>query len=260
MFHRVLYAVIPSEAPQTTKVRRTLTFGVEIECLMSRDNLRVEAERSGLVYQYEGYNHTDNKHYYKFVSDASIRGENPIECVSPILSGKRGLDSLKNCCFTLNAAGATVNKSTGLHVHVGADHLTGEQYVNVFKNYKALESVIDGFMARSRRGNDSCWCKSLAHFDYQYCRNQHDVYNEMNGDRYYKVNPVAFYRHHTIEFRQHQGTTDFKKISAWVNFCVKLVAWSENNVLTSPVESINDVPFLTKTEKAYFTRRAKELA
>ena len=79
------------------------TFGVEIECYHVRVNELInKATERGLEMHSEGYNHRDNDTYYKLVSDGSIRGENPIECVSPILNGARGgFDTLKACCASL---------------------------------------------------------------------------------------------------------------------------------------------------------------
>lgn len=116
----------------------TYTFGVEIEMLVPSGAIRERATANNLPIRYEGYNHTDNKRYFKFVSDASIQGANPIECVSPILSSRGGMKMLENACKTINEAGAQVNRSTGLHVHIGAAGLTDEQYCNVFQNYKML--------------------------------------------------------------------------------------------------------------------------
>ena len=82
----------------------------------------------------------------------------------------------------------------------------------------------------------------------------------MNGNRYFKVNACSYSRHRTIEFRQHQGSTDFEKISNWVNFCAKLVAWSKKNVLSSEASSIDEIPFLTAKEKSFFKSRAEVLA
>lgn len=222
--------------------------------------MRESATRNEMPFQYEGYNHVDNNHYYKFVSDSSIRGENPIECVSPVLTGKEGMKSLETCCKALNEANAQVNISTGLHVHIGAATLSGEAYVNVFKNYQKLEKVIDTFMARSRRANSSQWCKTLQGISFECCRTRYDVLNVMRGNRYFKVNACSYARHKTIEFRQHQGSTDFEKISNWVNFCAKLVAWSKKNVLNSEINSIDEIPFLTKKEKSFFKSRAEVLA
>jgi hypothetical protein len=81
----------------------------------------------------------------------------------------------------------------------------------------------------------------------------------MHGNRYFKVNAVSYSRHKTIEFRQHQGSTDFAKISNWVRFCAKLVEFSKRNKLQAPIASINDIPFLTATEKRFFNQRAEAL-
>lgn len=251
--------IILSDLPKQVTERFKFTFGVEIECLVASSVMRECATRNAMHFQYEGYNHEDNNHYYKFVSDSSIRGENPIECVSPVLTGKVGMKSLENCCKALNEANAQVNVSTGLHVHIGAQNLSDEAYVNVFKNYQKLESVVDTFMARSRRENNSQWCRSLQGKDFSFCTSKNDVYDVMSGNRYYKVNACSYSRHRTIEFRQHQGSTDFEKISNWVNFCAKLVAWSKKHVLQAEVTSIDEIPFLTTKEKSFFKQRAEIL-
>lgn len=251
--------LVLADLPKQVRESFKFTFGVEIECLVVASMMRECAERNNMPFQYEGYNHVDNNHYYKFVSDSSIVGENPIECVSPVLAGKDGMKSLENCCKALNEANAQVNVSTGLHVHIGAQDLSDKAYINVFKNYQKLERVIDTFMARSRRVNNSRWCRSLQGIDFSACESKADVCITMYGDRYHKVNPCSYTRHKTIEFRQHQGSTDFEKISNWVNFCAKLVAWSRKNVLANEVVSIDDIPFLTKKEKTFFKQRAEML-
>ena len=234
------------------------TFGVEIECVMPRLTFEAVAGARGVRYNFEHYNHTDNREYFKFTTDSSIRSTpgregSPIECVSPVLDGDRaGFDRLSECCAALNEAGAYVNRSTGLHVHIGAQNLSGEQYVNVFKNYQKLEAVINTFMAPSRR---NChWCASLQRYDFSDCYNASGVCRVMNGDRYHSVNPVAYGSHGTIEFRQHQGTTNFKKIKMWVTFVSKLVAYSMNNVIDR-CDSIDEIPFLTAAEKRWFNSR-----
>ena len=92
------------------------------------------------------------------------------------------------------------------------------------------------------------------------CETREEVYQALGGSRYYKVNPCSWSRHQTIEFRQHQGSTDFEKISNWVSFCAELVVWSRDNRLTRPVTSIDDIPFLKVAEKTYFKRRQRVLA
>jgi len=239
------------------------TFGVEIECYNAQPvDVVLQARERGLAMQSERYNHTDNDRYYKLVSDCSIRGNDPIECVSPVLNGgNTGFDSLKTCCDVLNAIGAKVNRSTGLHVHVGGN-ITEQQYCNTFVNYYYLEGVINKFMSASRRyGNQ--YCKPLRSINERALLDAttiEDVLYAMRQDRYYKINACSWSRHHTIEFRQHQGTTEYKKISNWARFCIKLVHWSADHRLTAHVSRIEDIEFLTDEEKRYFDDRACALA
>lgn len=242
-----------------TTAKRAYTFGVEIEMLVPRSTIVDKANEKGLNIRYEGYNHRDNKSYFKFVSDASIQGEDPIECVSPVLRSTNGFAKLKKCCEVINEAGAIVNRSTGLHVHIGAENLTDEQYASVFENYRHLEPVIDTFMARSRRANNSRWCATLRDHIISTAWSKERIAEEL-GSRYHKVNAESYYRHKTIEFRQHQGSTDYKKISMWVKFCAKLVEWSKTHLLDYDVDSIEDIEFLTKAEKDFFKSRAEQLS
>lgn len=232
-----------------------LTFGVEIECLVARDRVVRSSVGTGFNFAYEGYNHTDREGYFKFVPDGSLVGEDNIECVSPILSDTEdGFNTLKTCLTVLNRAGASVNRSCGLHVHVGLNGYKDTEIVNIYKNYQKLERLIDSFMAPSRRG-DCRWAKSILNINYDGIPTIGALQSRMYNDRYYKVNPMAYSRHHTVEFRQHQGSVDYEKISTWVKFCCKLVEWSKGHVLEAEVRDINEVPFINAEEKAFFASR-----
>lgn len=237
------------------------TFGVEIECYNARPaTIGTIASRHGMDFRHEGYNHTDHRGHYKLVSDASIHGNDPCECVSPILGNtEQGFSSLKECCAILNESGARVNRSTGLHVHVGGN-ISERQYCNVFANYYHLENVINTFIAQSRRYGNT-YCKSLhGNADgLATATTIADVQRSMDS-RYFKINSRAWAAHHTIEFRQHQGSTNYEKIAAWARFCIKLVHWSADNRLTADVATIDDIEFLTADEKAYFKSRSQALA
>lgn len=229
------------------------TFGVEMECFVPQYRIRETSRNNNVSIAYERYNHTDNTTHYKFVHDGSVRGlDDAIECVSPILKGNKGMSSLKAACKALNEAGAKVNRTCGLHVHIGARNMTDRQIVNIYKNYQKLEGVIDGFLAPSRRNNG--YAQTLQGLTFVDCNNAFDIEHYM-GSRYYKVNPEAYRRHCTIEFRQHQGSTNYEKISKWIKFLMKLCDWSKDNVLTSEITSIDEIPFINDTEKRFFKDR-----
>ena len=254
----LLTANMPVDSSRVRSIN--FTFGVEIECGVEQGAIRRAADETGVSYQYERYNHTDGHSYFKFTTDASVSCPNAIECVSPVLKGKDGRDTLAKMIKTLNQAGAVVNKSCGLHVHIGARDLNNKQYCNVFANYYHLETVIDSFMAESRRGNNNFYCQGLRNHNFSRCNTISDIQNELNADRYHKVNPMSYNRHRTIEFRQHQGTVNEEKILNWITFCGKLVEWSKKNRLTADVTSIDEIPFLTKAEKKFFNKRAEAFA
>lgn len=236
-----------------------LTFGVEIECYhCDRYSLIEQANSKGLTVQSESYNHNDNKAHFKIVSDASLVGEDSNEVVSPILKGNKGLSSLKKLCKALENVGARVNRSCGLHVHIGAENMSDSHYCRLVRNYQKLEGVIDSFMPESRRGNNNTFAKSLSRLNFSHCSSKQDIFS-VTGDRYYKVNMApAYMRHKTIEFRQHSGTTDYEKISNWILFLAKLVEYSYENEITECV-MIEDIPFLTEDDKIYFTNRRNQL-
>lgn len=237
-----------------------LTFGVEIECYnFVRSTLVQAGNENGLQVVSEGYNHIDNNRYFKIVSDGSLTGENSNEVVSPILKGKKGLSSLESLCKSLEAVDARVNRSCGLHVHIGAADMSDEHYVRIARNYQKLEGAIDTFMPVSRRANNNGYCMSLAGVDLHNCRTKQDVRSAFNYDRYYKFNAEAYARHKTVEFRQHSGTTDYNKISHWVMFLAKLVEYSYTKELSCNISLIEDIPFLSESEKEFFISRRAAL-
>lgn len=239
-----------------------LTFGVELETVGAHyTSIQTVLREKGLQVYYAGYSHHDEQSAYKLVTDSSLHdpsGNGEIECVTPILKGAAGRASLKACCEGLDAAGATVNRSCGTHVHIGARDLSDEHYIRIFKNYQKCEQAIDSFLAPSRRG-DAEWCGTLEGHDFSGCRTKDDVYRVLGG-RYFKVNPAAYHAHGTIEFRQHHGTTNYTKIIKWVEFLFALIAWSFDNELDHEVTVIAGLPFLTDSQKRWFENRAAEIA
>ena len=247
-------------ADQIEALMHLYTFGVEIECYNVTANLFEAAcitNRINVVNDIYHYNHDDNNRAYKIMSDCSIHGYAGLECVSPILTHENGYNSLKGVCDTLNSLHALVNRSTGLHVHVGGN-ITDDQYVNTFVNYYWLENLITSWLAPSRANN--CYCRRLTDRPgLLMCNTPGEIRNHLHS-RYFTVNAEARLRHGTIEFRQHQGSTEYEKIAMWARFCIKLVAWSESNKLTNQINSVDEIPFLNSTEKAYFQERKNHFA
>lgn len=216
-------------------------FGVEIEYVGVRRSVIVDAlKRIKVKCVAENYNHRTKRHW-KIVRDASLnymRGSDFTgELVSPPLYGKRGLNKLRKVVQAMADAGATVNSSCGLHVHVDANDLTPNQILAVSQRYGIFEKRFNKIMDPSRANTD--WARKVDkkyHADlissFKYYKNMGYSFKSATGSisRYRKVNIASFNRHGTIEFRQHEGTLDPDRILNWVQFCTHFVEESYNNI------------------------------
>lgn len=203
-------------------------FGIEIEFVGARrDEVARRLRDAGIDAQAEGYNHRTTSHW-KIVTDASLHHRTGMtgELVSPILQGADGFAQLETVCRVLNEiGGCTVNRTCGLHVHLDCRDMTAPQIAKVWERYATYETQIDMVMPQSRRGQ-ARWCRSVVdHKDRmkQFNTKESQAYAM---DRYYKVNLTNIATRGAMEFRQHSGTTEFRKIGNWVCFLMQFVETS----------------------------------
>ena len=218
--------------PAAPSMRR---FGVEIECFgAQRADIIARAAEQGLDVVSESYNHRDGG-YAKIVSDASIEGGLGNEVVMPPASE---LGDLQRICRALRAAGASVNKSCGLHVHIDAAGMTPAHAYRIGLNYYRLRALINKGLAPSRRANRYCWIvmPSMLMRD---CGSWDSLLRNCHS-RYVAVNYTAYSCHGTIEFRQHQGTINFAKVRRWLLFLQSRVEWSDTHTLDVDVTRRDD--------------------
>ena len=236
-------------------------FGIEIEAYnCTRERLARELTAAGINVQVEGYNHTDHTDHWKLVTDSSLSGNNTFELVSPILHGEQGLEELEKVCWVLDLCNAKVNDTCGLHVHMDAAEFDLTTWKNLILTYKRLEGVIDHFMPRSRRNNH--YCKTLTTISeakINRASNISDLRAAFFHNRYHKVNLEAYARHRTVEFRQHGGSTNFTKMSAWIHFLAKMITFAKQGKVQAGT-TLQNIPFLTESEKLYLKIRTKKLA
>lgn len=210
----------------------SLTFGVEIECLMpSGTNVSYQtvAERiteAGVYCSFAGYTHGRNSQW-KIVTDASVSGPGyyGMEVVSPILSAD-DFDQIDKVCAVLSSLRAQVNRTCGLHIHVGTSGVSLDALKRLAVLYGEVEPLIDNLMPPSRRASMNAYAQTLTALvrrqnEVKAARAASELANLVSAGRYGKVNFAS--RHPTIEFRQHSGTIDPAKIRHWARFCAKLV-------------------------------------
>jgi len=238
------------------------TFGVEIEFIGITQNKAVEVLVGDGINACLGERRQDSSHSWRIVSDGSLESANGSgECVSPVLRGIEGLLVIEKVLKSLRRAGATVNKSCGLHVHVGARDLNMAECAAVMFSYGANEAHFDSVVQASRRRNTNNFCYSVnysqenvAFFD-NAARNVNSsrmISEFWRSGRYNKVNLRALADHGTIEFRQHGGTIDASKVCNWV--CA-LLGFVEHTVTKFRAEAINVIAASYPTASSVFQQR-----
>lgn len=215
--------------------RVTRKFGIEIEFIGDRYAVARELEARGVAVHNSGYTHRVMRQW-KIVTDASVN--NGYELVSPPMKGAAGIEQLRLACEALAAAGATTNRSCGLHVHHDVSDLAPAAFGRLFRAWSNNQRNTDGLLAASRR--NSQWARPLRIEEVQHAEaltstDRHAAANHFRyADRYRSLNVAAFGRYGTVEVRQHQGTINFDKIAAWVAFGQAFIAWAKSD---QPVDS-----------------------
>ena len=149
-----------------------MTFGIEIECMVPVSRLNEFHGRS-----YRSGTSIPGFSGWQAKSDSSIRpevGYAAVEVVSPVLKGMEGLHDVVMMVDHLNAIGAKVNRSCGLHVHVGARHMETsaiERLTKLFTRFERAFYAQSGDMAQAR-------------FENYYCKNS----SQWDGSRYASLN------------------------------------------------------------------------
>jgi hypothetical protein len=253
-----------------------MTYGIEIECFMpvgmGLERLAVIVNASGVPCHHETYNHTLRTHW-KVVSDGSlgdyVRGA---EVVSPVLRGEEGLTQIKKVCDALVAAGCTVRRSCGLHVHVGAQNAGIDFFKNLAAIYAKYEGAVQTFLAPSRA--DNMYAAPIAHRVVRE-RARIDAAQTLeatmeylgaprrsgrNGRRYSTLNFSSYWQHGTVEFRHHQGTVEARKAINWVKLCLRMAGAAKlTNADTrdgADLPAMLDFLMVPEDERTYFTTRA----
>lgn len=217
------------------------TFGVELEFTAPRGMTRVQVAEAlsaaGVSAFDAGYSHAVSTKW-KLVTDGSVsdtegQGRAPMELVSPILTGERGMSALRTACQTLVRLGCKANKTCGMHVHVGAREMSVSAMRRLAIMYSDFELVLDSVMPASRRANANMYLQSLRSMDkvaIARAPRVQEIAAQINrGSRYAKLNFTSHWKHGTVEFRHHSGTVEADKACNWVLTCLRMVLSAERD-------------------------------
>lgn len=259
------------------------SFGVELELVgISEWEARDVLEAAGLLVTDDGCKivpvldvdgeETGDEDFIEHAAwcvkdDGSLQGQfGECEVVSPKLYGEEGLAEVAKACRALLAAGATVNSTCGLHVHVGAEDLTRDEVLGIFKRYAKHEETIDLVLHKSRRGQYHNYAASIKPTVTALAPGQ--GYHRLTATkdqlgclpRYLQVNLSSLRKYGTIEFRHHNGAVKPDTVTAWIRFLLTFVERSRMIVANPDRKIRDDHPWIgldLATRKFYEARMAR---
>lgn len=234
---------------------RNQKFGIEIEMtgITRAKAAEVIAKYFGTTFRYVGagyetYEAKDSKgRNWKCMSDSSIACQKKVggrvtsagreyatEVVSPILVYE-DIEDLQEIVRQLRRAGAIVNASCGIHIHVDASSHTPLTLCNLVKLMAQKEDILYKALKVDVRRMQYCnkvntklvqvinqkkpkTLEKLA--DIWYADSYGDRNAHYNQSRYRGLNLHATFTKGTVEFRLFNSTTHAGEIKAYIQFCL----------------------------------------
>jgi Putative amidoligase enzyme len=240
----------------------------------------IETQTFGLEFEFYGLNRTQAKNViakyfdtenrvgtnyaldrqnrkWQVVYDGSIRAPRGEACemVTPILKYEDIAD-LQEIIRCLREAGAGVNETCGIHIHIGADQHDAKSIrnlVNIFYSkqdmiYKSLD--IKPF--RAERYTKKLKDSFIQEINKEKPKNlqllgkiwygSDVIFNQTkyNNSRYHGLNLHNLWYGQTVEFRLFNSTTHAGKIKAYIQFCLAVSALAINSRSASAKKTISD--------------------
>lgn len=240
----------PTVTIETTAIPVTdRKFGVEMECITDLPAFITACRNRGITVTQHNYTHeTPAAGTWMAKPDGSLAysggraGFRTIEIVSPILQGEAGMRALKLVCEAHAEVGTIVNRTCGLHVHHDAGTVTAEQAKRIARSYHNIQPVINSLVSASRRGGNT-YCAPFTDGDMRQINLAITMRDFSAGIGRYKNLNIghAYNAHKTIEFRQHQGTVDYEKITAWIQLGQAIFNHAVNGMTLQPTTSIAEM-------------------
>ena len=233
---------------------RTQRFGIEIEMtgITRAQAAQVIAGHFGTTAthvggDYDPYTVRDSENrQWKFVRDGSItcqsrRGRTSnddyaVEFVSPICRYE-DIETIQEMIRKLREAGAKVNSSCGIHIHVDASPHTVKTLRNIVNIMAAKEDLLyKALEVKPSREEDYCRKadtrfldemnhkkpKSMEQFERMWYNGSSRSYRHYDSTRYHALNLHSVFSKGTIEFRLFNSTLHAGKIKAYIQLCLAI--------------------------------------
>lgn len=210
-------------------------FGIEIEFLGLGEEDDARDTLPDFLFEdrcYNGYNcrmhhdgsvkscseHDDTEHCEEWCGEEGYQTYGAELVTRPLKVCEENFDEVRMIFTALNEAGAWVNESCGIHVHIDAsfvqNYFDKQRFFKLARQmYAKYEDAIDSRMSYGRQKGRNFYCQSM----------KMERHERAYNDRYFKLNTSAFVRHGTIEFRHHHGSLDAEEVISWVKSCLVFI-------------------------------------
>ena len=221
---------------------KTLRFGIEIETVgLDRARLAhaIHAVVGGTVDCYGSPRVRDAQgRVWNVVPDGSLSGAHNGEVVSPILT-YADLETLQEVVRSIRRAGARVDSSCGIHIHVDGARFDAKAVTNLVKMVHKQERLIESALgiqgsrlARYCKPIDAGFIRRLEERRPRTMEELRDVWygyanarpTRYDSSRYHGLNLNSLLFRGTVEFRLFEGTLHAGEVKANVQFVLALAA------------------------------------
>ncbi len=216
----------------------TLKFGIEIEtigCTRPALAQAIATTLSGAVHDDTRVVGPDGR-TWRVVTDGSLSGSVNGEIVSPILS-YADLPMLQAVVRAVRAAGARVDASCGVHVHVSSERFDARALGNLVKLVHKQERLIEMSLGMQERRLGQ-YCRpvdaaflatlvqrrpaTLEALRTAWYGRDHAHADRYHHSRYRGINLNSFFYRGTVEFRLFEGSLHAGEIKSYVQFALAL--------------------------------------
>lgn len=254
---------------------REQRFGVEVEMtgITREQAARIAADYFQTHASYDGthyntYSAQDSQgRKWKFMSDGSIKCQRKargrkvaadrdysVEMVTPICRYE-DITVIQELLRKLREAGAFVNESCGVHIHVDAAPFDAVKMRNLVNIVASKEDLIYRALQVSS-GREQTFCKRIERWFLDELNQKKprtmdqlkDIWYQgrdgssehYHSSRYHCLNLHSVFQKGTVEFRAFNGEIHAGKIKAYIQFCLAITAQALNQRSASPTRTITD--------------------
>jgi Putative amidoligase enzyme len=222
---------------------KTLKFGIEIETVglgwagLAAAIQKVVGGTTGYIASGIAVTATDGR-VWSVVRDGSLSGSVNGEIVSPVLT-YADLETLQNVVREVRQAGARVDSSCGIHVHVGAENFDARAVTNLINIMNKHELILEKALGVSE-SRLVRYCKrvdatmmqrlqaqrprTLAAMNRVWYGQEVARPQRYDSSRYHALNLNGFFVRKTVEFRLFNGSLHAGEVKSYIQLCLALAA------------------------------------